>query len=47
MTDNRVTLPINSNTWNYTFDDLPTFERGRVDGVNHEFPSTTPIIWKR
>jgi fibro-slime domain-containing protein/LPXTG-motif cell wall-anchored protein len=36
VTDNRVTLPINSNTWNYTFDDLPTFERGRVDGVNHD-----------
>ena len=35
VTNNQVTLPINSNTWNYIFSNLPTFERGSVEGVDH------------
>ena len=35
VTNNRVTLPINSNTWSYDFTNLPTFERGSVEGVDH------------
>lgn len=36
VTNNQVTLPINSNTWSYIFNSLPTFERGRVAGVDHD-----------
>ena len=36
VTNNQVTLPINSNIWNYTFEKLPTFDKGRVNGVDHE-----------
>lgn len=36
VTDNKVTLPINESTWQYIFNDLPTFGRGNVTGVNHE-----------
>jgi fibro-slime domain-containing protein/LPXTG-motif cell wall-anchored protein len=35
VTNNQVTLPINSNTWSYDFTNLPTFERGSVEGVDH------------
>ena len=37
VTNNQVTLPINSNTWNYIFANLPTFSRGSVivEGVEH------------
>lgn len=35
VTNNQVTLPIGDNTWQYLFENLPTFGRGRVDGVDH------------
>ena len=36
VTNNQVTLPINANTWDYIFANLPTFAKGRVDGVDHD-----------
>ena len=35
VTNNQVTLPIASHTWQYAFTDLPTFGTGTVDGVDH------------
>ena len=35
VTNNRVTLPINENTWQYIFSNLPTFGRGNISGVDH------------
>lgn len=38
VTNNQVTLPIDSNTWSYDFTDLPTFGRGTVvvDGTSYD-----------
>lgn len=36
VTNNQVTLPIGENTWQYLFENLPTFGRGLVDGVDHD-----------
>ncbi|MDO5138288.1 MAG: SpaA isopeptide-forming pilin-related protein, partial [Oscillospiraceae bacterium] len=36
VTDNKVTLPINESTWQYLFENLPTFENGTVTVANEE-----------
>ena len=38
VTNNQVTLPIDSNTWSYDFTDMPTFGRGTVvvDGTSYD-----------
>ena len=36
VTNNQVTLPIGTDTWQYIFNNLPTFGRGSVAGVDHE-----------
>ena len=35
VTNNQVTLPIGTDTWQYTFANLPTFGKGSVAGVDH------------
>ena len=36
VTDNKVTLPINSNTWTYNFENLPTFGTGEIEDEDHK-----------